>query len=153
MCWLQKENKEKKSYLLHMISLPLVVGIHFPYCLSLFSMLHGSLGAAWKFLGTMKCHLGKNYLSYSTIEGVSLLQLRASTYLNNYQPQSAKTAINWQIAYCIYSHSITTECHLQLVIQHGGLGSRQLFASFIDSYTHFHLTENWTSWPDFWIVM
>jgi len=66
------ENKEKESYLPYMISPPLVVGIHFPCCLSLFSMLQGYLGAAWQFLGTMKCHLGKNYLSYGTIEGRSL---------------------------------------------------------------------------------
>jgi len=36
---LLRENKEKESYLPHMISPPLVFGIHCPCCLSLFSML------------------------------------------------------------------------------------------------------------------
>jgi len=53
-------------------------------------MLQDYLGATWQFLGTMKCHLGKNYLSYSTIEGFPFQQLRNSIYLNNHQPKSAK---------------------------------------------------------------
>jgi len=132
------------SYLPHMISPPLVVGIHFPCCLSLFSMLQGYLSAAWQFLGTMKCHLGKNYLSYGTIEGLPLQQLRTSTYLNNHQPKSAKTDINSQLAYCICSNSIISGFHLQLVIKQGGLGGGQKSASFIDSHSHFYLTQNWT---------
>jgi hypothetical protein len=83
-----------ESYLPHMISPPLVVGIHFPCCLSLFSMLYGYLGEAWQFLGTIKCHLGKNYPSYNNIEGLPPQQLRTSTYLNNHQPKSAQTDIN-----------------------------------------------------------
>jgi hypothetical protein len=61
---------KKESCLPHMISPPLVVGIHFPCCLSLISMLQGYLGAAWQFLGTMKWHLGKNNLGYDNIEGL-----------------------------------------------------------------------------------
>jgi len=57
-------------------------------------MLQDYLGAAWQFLGTMKCHLGENYLSYDTIEALPLHQLRNSTYLNNHQPKYAKTNIN-----------------------------------------------------------
>jgi len=57
-------------------------------------MLQDYLGATWQFLGTMKCHLGKNYLSYDAIEGFPLQQLRNSTYLNNHQPKSAKTNID-----------------------------------------------------------
>jgi len=57
-------------------------------------MLQDYLGAACQFLGTMKCHLGKNCLSYETIEGLPLRQLRNSTYLNNHLPKSAKTDIN-----------------------------------------------------------
>jgi hypothetical protein len=36
---------------------------------SFFSMLQNYSGAAWQSLGTIKCHLGKKYLSYDTIEG------------------------------------------------------------------------------------
>ena len=93
MGWLLRE--EKEGYLPHMISPPLVVGIYCPCCLSLFSMLQDYLGAAWQFLGTMKCHLGKNYLSYDIIEGLPLEQLRNNTHFNNHQPKSAKTDINW----------------------------------------------------------
>jgi len=57
-------------------------------------MLQDYLGATWQFLRTMKCHLGKNYLSYDAIEGFPLQQLRNSTYLNNHQPKSAKTNID-----------------------------------------------------------
>jgi len=57
-------------------------------------MLQGYLHAAWQFLATIKCHLGKNYLSYGTIEGLPLQQLRTSTYLNNHLPKSAKTNTN-----------------------------------------------------------
>ena len=46
-----------------LISPPLVVRIYSPWCLSLFSKLQDYLSAAWQFLGTMKCHLGKYYLS------------------------------------------------------------------------------------------
>jgi len=91
---LLRENKEKESYQRCMISPPLVFPIHCPSCLSVFSMLQDYLGAAWQFLGKMKCHLGKNYLSYHTIEGFPLQQLRTSTYLNNQQRKSAKTGIN-----------------------------------------------------------
>jgi len=31
-------------------------------------MLEDYLGAAWQFLDTVKCHLGENYLSYTTVE-------------------------------------------------------------------------------------
>jgi hypothetical protein len=98
MGWLLRENKKKESYLPHVISPPLVAGIHFPCCLSLFSMLQGYLSAAWQFLGTTKCPLGKNNLSSDTIEDLPPQQLRTSTYLNNHQPKSAKTDINWQLA-------------------------------------------------------
>jgi hypothetical protein len=57
-------------------------------------MLQDYLGAAWQFLGTMDCDLGKNYLSYGTVKGHQLQQLRNSTYLNNHLPKSAKTGIN-----------------------------------------------------------
>jgi len=143
----------KESYLPSMISPPLVVGIHFPCCLSLFCMLQGYLGAAWLFLGTMKCHIGKNYLSYSTIEGLPLQQLRTCIYPNSHQPKSAKTGSYWQLAYCICSNSITSEFHLQLVIKQGGLEGGEKSASFIDSHSHFHLTQNCTIWLDFWIDM
>jgi hypothetical protein len=47
-------------------------------------MLEEYLGAAWQFLDTVKCHLGENYLSYATIEGlpicnVELLPISTST--------------------------------------------------------------------------
>jgi len=153
MGWLLWENKEKESYLPHMISPALVVGIHFPCCLSLFSMLQGYLSAAWQFLGTVKFHLGKNYLSYGTIEGLPLQQLRTSIYLNNHQPKSAKTDISSQLAYSICLNSITSEFDWQLVIKQGGLGGWQKSASFIDSHSHFHRTQNWTIWLYFWIDM
>lgn len=38
-----------------MITSPLVVEIHHPYCLSFFNMLQSLLCAAWQFLQTMKC--------------------------------------------------------------------------------------------------
>jgi len=83
----------KEIYLFNMISPPFMVRIHCPCGLSLFSILQGYWGAAWQFLVTMKCHLGKNYLSYDTIEGLSLQQLRNSTYLDNCQPKSGMTDI------------------------------------------------------------
>jgi hypothetical protein len=90
----------------------------------------------------MKCHLGKNYLSYGTIEGLPLQQLRTSTYLNNHQPKSAKTDINRQLAYFICSNSIINEFHLELEIKQEGLGGGQKSASFIGSHSHFHLTQH-----------
>jgi len=87
-------------------------------------MLQDYLNAAWQFLGLMKCHLGKNYLSYDTIEGLPLQQLRNSTYLNCHQPKSAKPDINGQLAYNICSDSIANEFHLQLVMKQGGLEGR-----------------------------
>ena len=97
--------------------------------------------------------LGKNYLSYDTIEGLPLQQLRNSTYLNSHQLKSAKTHINWQLAYNICSDSITSEFNLQLVMKQGGLEGGQKSASFMDSHSHFHLAQNWTIWLDFWIDM
>jgi len=47
-------------------------------------MLRDYLGAAWQFLGTMRCHLGKNYLSYDTIKGLPLQQISNSTFLINH---------------------------------------------------------------------
>jgi len=57
-------------------------------------MLQDYLDAAWQFLGTVKCHLGKNYLSYDIIEDLPHEQLRNNTHFNNHQPKSAKTDIN-----------------------------------------------------------
>jgi len=92
----------------------------------------------------MKCHLGKNYLSYDTIEGLHLQQLRNSTYLNNHLPKAAKTGINRQLAYHICSDSITSDFHLQLVMKQG-LEGGQKSASFMNSHSHFHLTQNWSA--------
>jgi hypothetical protein len=57
-------------------------------------MLQGYLGVGWQFLGTLKCHLGKNYLSYNTIEGHPHQQLRTSTDPTNHRYKSVKTDIN-----------------------------------------------------------
>jgi hypothetical protein len=141
--------EEKEGYLLHMVSPPLVIAIYFPCYLSLFSMLQDYLGAAWQFLGTMKCHLGKNYLSYNTIVGPPLQQLRNSTYLNNHQPKSATTDINWQLAYRICSDSIPSEFNIHMVMKQGGLEGGQKSASFMGSHSQCHHTQNWTVWLDF----
>jgi hypothetical protein len=96
-----------------MISPLLVVGIHLPVYVSLPNLVETYMGAAWWCLRTMKCHLCNNYLSYSTIEGLPLLQLRTGTHLNNHHLTSAKTDIQLYQAYCLYSNIITSDFHLQ----------------------------------------
>ena len=62
------ENNE--CYLPHIIPPLCVVEIYCSCCLNLFSMLQDYLSAAWQFIGTIKCHFGKNYLNYNTIDSV-----------------------------------------------------------------------------------
>lgn len=52
-----------------MISLPLVAGIHCPWCLSLFNIQKDCFAASGQFLGTMYRNLGNKYLTYSTVDG------------------------------------------------------------------------------------
>jgi hypothetical protein len=47
-------------------------------------MLEDYLGVAWQFLNTVESYLGESYMSYDIVDGLSLLQLRNSTYLNNH---------------------------------------------------------------------
>jgi len=84
----------EEGYLSHLISPPVLVGIQCPRCQCLLVMLENYSGSAWRFLDTVKCHLGKNSLSYAIVECLKVLELQNCTYLNNHQPEYAKTGTN-----------------------------------------------------------
>jgi len=72
--WLTGGQVEKKeNYLPHLISPPMLVGIQCPGCQCLLCIAEDYSGSAWRFLNSVKCHLGKNSLSYATVECLLVL--------------------------------------------------------------------------------
>jgi len=72
--WLIGGQVEKKEdYLPHLISPPMLVGIRCPCCQCLLCIAEDYSGSAWRFLNSVKCHLGKNSLSYATVECLLVL--------------------------------------------------------------------------------
>jgi len=72
--WLAGEQVEKKeNYLPHLISPPILVGIQQPCCQYHLCIAEDYSGSAWRFLNSVKCHLGENSLSYFTVDCLSVL--------------------------------------------------------------------------------
>jgi hypothetical protein len=72
--WLVGGQVEKKEdYLSHLISPPMLVGIQCLFCQYLLCIAEDYSGSAWQFLNSVKCHLGENSLSYTTVECLPVL--------------------------------------------------------------------------------
>jgi len=57
---------EKKNYLPHLISPPMLIRIQCPCCLYLLCIEEDYSGSACQFLNSIKCHLGENSLCCAT---------------------------------------------------------------------------------------
>jgi len=70
--WLVGEEEEQEGYVPQSIFPPILIGIQCRRCQSLFSIPGDYLGAFWQFLDSVKCHWSENYLTYVTVEGLTL---------------------------------------------------------------------------------
>jgi len=72
--WLVAKQVEKKEdYLPYLISPPILVGIPCPCCQCLLYIPEDYSGSAWRFLNSVKCHVGENSLSYTIVECLPVL--------------------------------------------------------------------------------
>jgi len=72
--WLVGGQVEKKEdHLPHLISPPILVGIQCPCYQCLLCIPEDYSWSAWRFLNSVKCHLGENPLSYAIIECLPVL--------------------------------------------------------------------------------